>query len=322
MNETPNLVKKEVSKLQNFPIMFFATIMGFSGLGMSYERLNHFFHLSNVVFECIKYFTTTLFFIISVIYLIKLIKYPQEVKKEFFHPIKINFFAAFSISLLLLSIFWKTNTSVYSAFFYLGLAIQTFLTFYVVSFWINNNLSINHSNPAWFIPIVGNLLVPLADINNAPFVWYYFSIGLFFWIILFTIIFYRIIFHDQLAKKFMPTLFIIIAPPAIAFVGYIKLTNSFDAMSYIFLNLTIFFVVLILFMYKNFLKMKFFLSWWAFTFPIAAASLAFSKAYELTHNNWFIMGSIFSFVGLIMLVSIVTFFTIKSIKNGEICISE
>jgi tellurite resistance protein len=45
---------------------------------------------------------------------------------------------------------------------------------------------------------------------------------------LFAIILNRIIFHNQFAPKFMPTLFILIAPPAIGFISYIKLTGSLD----------------------------------------------------------------------------------------------
>lgn len=310
------------SRLENFPIMFYAVVMGLSGLGMAYERLNFTFDLSNLAFLLIKYFVSFVFVLISVIYTLKFIKYPSAVKKEFSHPIKINFFSAFSISLLLLSILWKDSDLIYEILFYFGLIIQTFLTLYVISFWINNNLSISHSNPAWFIPIVGNLIVVIASKNSEPFLWYYFSVGLFFWIVLFTIIFYRIIFHDQLAQKFMPTLFIMIAPPAIAFLGYIKLTKNLDMPAFMFLNLTLFFVLLLAFMYKNFIRMKFFISWWAFTFPMAAATIAFLKAYELTNSEFFRYIGVFSFIVLILFILIVAYFTIKNITNKEICIQE
>lgn len=133
-------------------------------------------------------------------------------------------------------------------------------------------------NPAWFIPIVGNLIVVIACKDKTPYLWYYFSIGLFYYLVLFTIIFYRFVFSEKLNPKFTPTLFILLAPPAIIFLGYTKLTGEYVAFSYIFLNLTLFFMYLTIFMYKNFLKLKFFLSWWAFTFPIAAITLALFKS--------------------------------------------
>ncbi|MFX4155809.1 C4-dicarboxylate ABC transporter, partial [Aliarcobacter butzleri] len=76
-------------------------------------------------------------------------------------------------------------------------------------------------NPAWFIPIVGNLIVPLAGVGivDNTILYFYFSIGIFFWINLFAIILNRIIFHNQFAPKLKPTHFILIAPPAIGFIS-------------------------------------------------------------------------------------------------------
>ena len=87
-----------------------------------------------------------------------------------------------------------------------------------------------HSNPAWFIPIVGNLIVPIAGVGiwDNTILIFYFSIGIFFWIILFAIILNRVIFHNPFAPKFMPTLFILIAPPSIGFLSYMKLTTNLD----------------------------------------------------------------------------------------------
>ncbi len=115
-------------------------------------------------------------------------------------------------------------------FFIFGAVLHFFFTFYTIKFWINNNLDIQHSNPAWFIPIVGNLIVPISGKGFMPdsILYFYFSVGIFFWIILFAIILNRIIFHKQFAPKFMPTLFILIAPPAIGFIAYIKLTSNLD----------------------------------------------------------------------------------------------
>ena len=311
------------SRIANFPIMFFAVTMGLGGLSLGYKAINEVFEISNFIFEILRFFTLGIFSIISLFYVTKFLKFPQSCKAEFSHPIKINFFAAFPISLLLLSILFKEDGGIfYSAIFCVGVAIQTFLTLYIVSFWIKNNMLIQHSNPAWFIPIVGNLIVILAAKENSQFLWYYFSVGLFFYIVLFSIIFYRIIFHDQLAQKFIPTLFIMIAPPAIAFLDYIKLGGNFDFTAQIFLNLTIFFVLLIFFMFKSFFGLKFFLSWWAFTFPTAAATIAFMKAYELSKEQIFAYLGAGMFSVLSILILIVGFFTIKSIKKGEICIAE
>ena len=311
-----------MNKISNFPIMFYAVVMGLGGLCVAYESLNKLLKLSQSVGFVLNAFTSAVFAFISFIYLIKIIKFPNEVRAELNHPIKINFFVAFAISLLLLAIVFKNNASAHFGLFYTGLVAQTFMSFYVVASWINRNLEIKHSNPAWFIPIVGNLLVITAAQGKDSYLWFYFSFALFFYIVLFSIIFYRILFCDQLPAKFMPTLFIFIAPPSVAFIDYIKLTGNFNEFSMFLLSLAIFFGILVLFMYKNFLKLKFFLSWWAFTFPTAALCIALVKAYELTEHKGFLWGGLAAFIGLCALITSVAFYTIKSIKNNDICVAE
>ena len=269
--------------------------------------------------------STFLFFVVLFFYILKLIKYKEEVKKEFSHPVRVNFFAASSISMLILSIDFRIfNMQIAEIFFLFGAVFHIFFTFYTIKFWINNNLEMQHSNPAWFIPIVGNLIVPIAGVGFVAneILYFYFSIGIFFWIILFAIILNRIIFHNQFAPKFMPTLFILIAPPAIGFISYIKLTESLDFFAQILFNLGLFFTVLVFVMYKNFLKIKFFISWWAFTFPMAAVSLSSILMYELT-NYWiyelfaYVLSTITTIIVLLVAIQ-----TIKHMRKKEICIME
>ncbi len=185
-----------MNKISNFPIMFYAVVMGLGGLCVAYESLNKLLKLSQSVGFVLNAFTSVVFAFISFIYVIKIIKFPNEVRAELNHPIKINFFAAFAISLLLLAIVFKNNESAHFGLFYTGLVAQTFMSFYVVASWINRNLEIKHSNPAWFIPIVGNLLVITAAQGKDSYLWFYFSFALFFiscFLVLFFTAFYFVI---------------------------------------------------------------------------------------------------------------------------------
>jgi tellurite resistance protein len=313
------------NRLQFFPIMMFATIMGLGGLTLVYERLTSVFSFPIYFASLMLVVSTSLFFLVLIFYILKLIKFKNEVKKEFSHPIRINFFAAFSISMLILSIDYRHyNLEVSEIFFVFGAFFHIFFTYYTIRFWINNNLEMQHSNPAWFIPIVGNLIVPIAGKGfvDDSILYFYFSIGIFFWIILFSIILNRIIFHNQFAPKFMPTLFILIAPPAIGFISYIKLTGNLDFFAQILFNLGLFFTILVFVMYKNFVKIKFFISWWAFTFPMAAVTLSTILMYELTNNKIY---EIFAYALAIIttiIVLLVAIQTIKHMMKKEICIME
>ena len=313
------------NRLQFFPVMMFAIVMGLSGLSIVFKKLSEVLYFPSIVGILLGLASTIIFFIILFTYLSKLLKYKKEVKEEITHPIRVNFFAAISISTLLLSIFYKHIIDDLShIFFILGACLHIFFTFYTIKFWINNNLEMQHSNPAWFIPIVGNLIVPIAGKGfiDDSILYFYFSIGIFFWIILFSIILNRIIFHKQFAPKFMPTLFILIAPPAIGFLSYISLTGKLDFFAHILYSLGLFFTILVFIMYKNYINIKFFISWWAFTFPMASIALATILMYELT-SVWFY--GLLSYL-LMIITTIIVFLvakeTLAHMGKKEICIME
>ncbi|MGP1451128.1 MAG: SLAC1 anion channel family protein [Wolinella sp.] len=316
-------IKCKEGRVANFPIMFFAVVMGFGGLSIAFLKAHEVIGIPYLPFEILRIFTSILFVFIFCVYLLKFVLFRENVMREFSHSIRINFFAAFSIALLLLSAAWREYILVHTILFVLGAGVHTFLTFYTISFWINNNLEITHSNPAWFIPIVGNLIVPIAGDGVANGVLnYYFAVGIFFWIVLFTVIFYRIIFHNQLPQKFMPTLFIFIAPPAIGFLAYLKIGGSFDVFARSMLDLALFFAFLLLFMYRNFVKLQFFISWWAFTFPLTALTIALFTAFEHSQKSVYLhLGELFLMFSTLV-VLLVSIKTIRNIRDHKICILE
>lgn len=298
-----------MNKIQNFPIMLFTTIMGLGGLSMDIFYIFG----AGLLFEIFRAFSAAVFCVLFVCYGAKVLLFRSFVKAELHHPIKINFFAAFSISLLLLGALFAEFSGASKALFYTGVAAQSVITLYVISAWISRDINIEHSNPAWFIPVVANLLIPALVPFHAPWVWFYFSFALFFYVVIFTLLFYRLIFHPSLESKFIPTLFIFIAPPAVAFLGYERLVG-FDNFALILLNIAIFFALLLCFMYKKFLRLKFALSWWAFTFPLATFCLALLKSAHLDRLFYFaglgVFGALCVFVFLCLLG------TIKSVIKG------
>ena len=122
--------------------------------------------------------------------------------------------------------------------------------------------------------------------------------------------------------KFIPTLFIFIAPPAVSFIAYVKMTGEFDMFASILFNLALFFSFLLIFMYKNFLNLKFFISWWAFTFPLAAVTIASMLAYTKTNLGFYHFLSYFFLVITTIVVLIVAFRTFQHMMKKEICIME
>lgn len=73
--------------------------------------------------------------------------------------------------------------------------------------------------------------MPIAGVQHgfSELSWFFFSIGVVFWLVLLTIIFNRMFFHQPLPGKLLPTLFILIAPPGAGFVSWLQLNGELDA---------------------------------------------------------------------------------------------
>ncbi len=312
--------------LQHMPIQLFAIIMGLSGFAIMFAKAYHIIGMPYWIYELVLLVDTLLFLIIFTAYMFKITIYFEEVKKEFYHPVKSSFMAAISISFLLLSIaFYDYNPALSILLWVIGTPLQLVFTLIILKYWIHNDLKVVHSNPAWFIPIVGNMLVPIIGVEAAPMYisLFFFSLGLFFWIVLFTITMNRIVFHHQLAKKFIPTFFIFIAPPAVGFVSYLRITSgSIDMFSMFLYAVALFTLLLLLFMMKMYDIKEFFISWWAYTFPLASISIATLMLEMVFHNSLTYFMSVSMIILTTLVVGFVTYRTVLACKAQQICISE
>jgi tellurite resistance protein len=316
----------EPSRLQHFPITIFATIMGLCGLSIGWHKAEQFYQLSLTVSVWISYLALVVYLIISAFYLTKIIKHRAAFIAEFNHPIRLSFFPAFSISLILLGTVFLTNQPVLSKWLWsVGVVLHLMFTLYVLTAWINHtHFQINHINPAWFIPVVGNILVPIAGITHAPvdISWFFFTIALVFWILLFAMVLYRMFFHDPMPQRLLPTLFILIAPPAVGFVSYMKLTGDLDPFARILYYTALFTTLLLATQLPRFIKLPFFMSWWAYSFPLAAITVATMTMAEL--SDWrlydYLSGLFFIVLNVVLLILIVR--TLVAVKRQEICVEE
>ncbi|MBU1665967.1 MAG: SLAC1 anion channel family protein [Gammaproteobacteria bacterium] len=314
------------ARLQHFPVSWFAMIMGLGGLTIAWLRAEEILSLPFSISPWLLLLSTGLFALLAVLYTIKVVKYRAETAAEWAHPVKMNFVPTVSIALILLSIAWLPLSAPYSKLFWLaGTALHLVLTLHVITQWMHHSkFEITHLNPAWFIPVVGNILVPIAGVEHAPaeISWFFFSIGLTFWPVLLTIIFNRVIFHGSLPERLMPTLFILIAPPAVGFLSYVKLTGEVDAFARILYYAALFFTILLIAQLRWFTRLKFFLSWWAYSFPLAAITIATLAMFKYTGDPMFLRLS-----GILLAIAtvVITALLIRTgiaVARREVCVAE
>lgn len=223
---------------------------------------------SSVIFGFVS---MAIFALLLGIYTLKIVRHFNAFYAEITHQVKINFFSAIPIGALIIITFlgaFSEDEAVLCAMkvgFFVSAFLQLALSIYVINFWFSNAMKKHLLSPAWFIPIVGNLIVPLAGHSakiQAEFSLFFFAIGCFFWLILTALITSRLIFEESLESKFLPTLFIFIAPPSIFVVDFVAFFGAHSALSLVAYFIALFFMLLMLSLSKVFTRLHFALSWW------------------------------------------------------------
>lgn len=329
MSETAPTTAKPESRIKHFPVAFFAMIMGLIGLSIAWETAQTAFSMPLDMAGALRWFGLGLFTLILALYLAKLVLFRSAVLEELRHPIQINFFPTISISMLLLGIaLLGALPGLAAAFWVIGTALHLLFTLYIISAWMHHDrFEIHHINPAWFIPIVGNVLVPITGVplGYLELSWFFFSVGMLFWLILFTIIIYRMLFHQPLPDRLMPTFFIMIAPPAVGFIAYIELSGlaelgALDGFARVLYYSSLFLTLLLLTQVGRFVRLHYYISWWAYSFPLAAVTIATLAMFELTGMLTFaVIGwTLLSLVTLVVLFLL--YRTAVAVGSRSICV--
>jgi tellurite resistance protein len=313
-------------RLRNFPVPAFAIVMGLAGLALAWLRAESVLGLPIAASGAISLLAGAAFLAIAGIYGLKLARHPAEVLKELRHPVRVNFFATISIGMVLLATLAYERSATTAAWIWTAAALlHLCFTLYVVSAWIHRTgIELGHVNPAWFIPVVGNVLLPITGVRfySAEVSWFFFSVGLVFWLVLFTIVMYRLFFHAPLPERLAPTLFILVAPPAVSCVAYVNLTGNVDAFARVLYYTALFLTMLLASNALRYLRARFFLSAWAYSFPLAAVTIA---TLMMAHR---VGGVVFTALGAALLavttavVSALLWRTGVAVARHEICIPE
>jgi tellurite resistance protein len=320
------LKKRKICRLDYFNIAFFAAIMWFGWLSLATHKLEEVYKIWGHFSNYILYFTILFFAVISSLYIIKIFKNFDEVKADFYHSVRSNFFPGIWKILLIFSIgFLSININIAQILWRSWTIWQFLFTVFIFRRWMLHEIDIKEMNPLWFLPIVGNLLVPVAWIK----LWFiessrfFFSIGIIMWLVLFIIIMNRIIFHHPLSTKVYPTLIILIAPPAVGLISITSLYNGELLTIWKILYYFALFMFIVLATKINiFSKLKFYMSWWAYSFPVAVLTTATILLYSKTNIFFFKYLGIFFYIILLVIMIILIYRTIPWIKKRELCIEE
>ena len=317
------------SRLQHLPVTLFATVMGIGGLSLAWRRAAAVWAVPAWPAQSLFWVAAAVFALVAVLYAAKWIRHPAAALAELRHPVRMTFVPTITIAVLVLATAGQDLVPrAAQAAWWIGALGHLALTVVVMSAWFGrHDIGLDQVTPAWFIPIVGNVITPLAapEIGSVELAWFSFGVGLVFWLGLLPILLRRVLLHGQaLPVKLMPTLAIFIAPPAVIGLSWLSLTDPApgDAGFRIMYAATVMFTVMLLAQAPMLARIPFALPWWATTFPLAAAAaIAVAAAGRLP-------GAAYDVVAVTLLalatlvVTIVAALTVRAAWRRQICVPE
>jgi tellurite resistance protein len=93
---------RTTSRLEHFPNAFFAMVMGLAGFTLATERIEKSLGAEHSISLFLLTFTGIVFALLLGFYLAKAVRYPQAIRWEWNHPVRLCFFPAASIGLILM----------------------------------------------------------------------------------------------------------------------------------------------------------------------------------------------------------------------------
>jgi tellurite resistance protein len=316
-------------RLAHFPVTFFATVMGLAGLSLAWGRAAVVLDVPDWIGQALFWLSLGVYAAVLLAYVAKLVRHPQAVREELAHPVRLAFVPTSTIGMLLLATAGQhTAPSLAEGLWWVGASGQLVLTLYVLSAWINRpTFAMDHVTPAWFIPVVGLVVVPLAGVSFADqeISWFFFAVGVTFWIPLLAVVLSRLFVHDRpVPPRLLPTLAVLIAPPAVASVAYLRLEPGAgeSPVPRVLYYAALFFGLLFVAQVNRLRKLPFFLSWWAYSFPLAALSVATTVIGDVVGGWFFTAASWTLLVAVTALVALLVLRTAAGMARGEICVPE
>ncbi|KAI3908923.1 hypothetical protein MKW98_021992 [Papaver atlanticum] len=302
--------------LLRFPISSFGICLGVSSQAILWKTIatsssTSFLHVSigiNLVLWCIS---VALVSIVSLIYLLKIIFYFEAVRREYYHPIRVNFFFAPWITLLFLALGVPPSLTkgLHQALWYVLMTPIFFLELKIYGQWMSGGqrrLS-KVANPTNHLSIVGNfvgaLLGASMGLKEGPILFY--AVGLAHYLVLFVTLYQRLPTNETLPKELHPVFFLFVAAPSVASMAWAKIQGSFDYGSKISYFIALFLYLSLAVRINFFRGFRFSLSWWAYTFPMTGAAIATIKyANEVKHPVTQTMTVLFSVISTLTVTAL------------------
>ncbi len=315
--------------LRHLTPAWFAIVMGLSGLALAWHRAVPLMgDGAGAAAAVVGALAAGCFGVLVLLALRRWQRHPEAWLEDIRHPVRHPFVAAMPISLLLvatLAVALLGPGRVAATAWWLASLAQLATTAWVLSRWWRGNqaggLQWAGLTPVMFIPVVGNVLVPLAGVPLGFEAWAaaQFGIGVLFWPVVLVLIGVRVAVQGAWPERLRPSVFIVIAPPAVVGLGLMQF-GAPALLAWACWGAALFGLLWAGTQARAIAAMPFALPHWAMSFPLAAlAALSLRLA---TPGTPFAMLALALLALASLVVAVLVLGTVRGLRDGSLLAPE
>ncbi|CAL5207838.1 unnamed protein product [Lathyrus oleraceus] len=279
--------------LLRFPIGCFGICLGLSSQAVLWHNLatspaTRFLHITPNISFLIWLLALAVLIAVSITYILKCIFYFEAVRREYFHPVRINFFFSPWVVCMFLAIFIPSKQSpqqnLHLAIWCTFIAPYFLLELKIYGQWLSGGkrrLS-KVANPYNHLSVSGNFVRAILASKvgwkePAKFFW---AVGFSHYLVVFVTLYQRLPTSEALPKELHLVYSMFIATPSAACLAWQSIYGEFDGISRNCYFIALFLYISLVLRIKFFTGFRFSVAWWAYTFPMTTVLVATIKYAE------------------------------------------
>lgn len=316
---------------------WYAIVMGLCGLALAWHRAVPLMgEMAGAAALVIGVLAAAVFAVLAVATVLRGQRHPEAWAEDRRHPVRHTFIATLPIALLLLAtvaVAIGGPSLAAELLWWAGCAAQLWVTLWVLGRWwlgkaaapgtaaAGGGLAWAGVTPALFIPIVGNVLVPLAGVplGHADWSAAQFGIGLLFWPVVLVLLVIRLANQGLWPERLLPTGFIVIAPPAVVGLSALQLGAPL-LLGWLLWGMALFSFLWVGLLARRIAALPFGLPHWGMSFPLAALA-ALTLRLATPGNLLAVLGPVLLALATLVVVALVLG-TVRGLRDGSLLAPE
>lgn len=303
----------------------FAMVMSVAGLALAWSRAMPMLgEMAGAGALVLGGVAALLFLALAVLSWLRWQHYPEAVAGDLKHPVRHAFFATLPVSLILLATLALTlfgaETWV-AVLWWIGSLAQFGVTLWVITRWLSPDksqaLGWHALTPALIVPVVGNVLAPLAGVSLGATAWSaaQFGIGVLLWPVLLTLLLVRIASQGPWPERLLPTVFITVAPPAVIGGSVLQLGGP-PVLAWMCWGVALLCLLWSLQVTRRMLAQPFAIGFWSMGFPLASfAALTLRLA---VHDSFAQVPAMMALAFASLIIVLLSMATWKGLREGTL----